>query len=93
MQKAETCVNLVKEYPCYSVGQLGHKTNFFHLKIGKNISKITICMFNQSTPQQFYHRYMFRSLLDHLQVMFIYQNYKKLHLHCVHNMPVTVKVD
>jgi hypothetical protein len=24
----------------------------------------------------FYYRYMFRSLLDHLQVMFIYQNYK-----------------
>jgi hypothetical protein len=25
----------------------------------------------------FYYHYMFRSLLDHLQVMFIYQNYKK----------------
>jgi hypothetical protein len=41
----------------------------------------------------FYYDYMFRSLLDHLQVMFIYQNYKKLHLQCICNMPVNVKAN
>jgi hypothetical protein len=37
---------------------------------------LVVCVFNQSTPLQFYYHYMFRSLLDHLQVMFIYENYK-----------------
>jgi hypothetical protein len=41
----------------------------------------------------FYYHYMFRSLLDHLQVIFIYQNCKRLHLQCVHNMRVSVKAD
>jgi hypothetical protein len=53
----------------------------------------TICIFKQSIPLQFYYHYICRSLLDHLHVMYIYQNYKKLQLQCIHNMPMSVKAD
>jgi hypothetical protein len=37
-----------------------------------------ICIFNQSTPLQFYYHDMFRSLFDHLQVKILCLNHHRM---------------